>query len=126
LLDAEEAILSHRRLLWTWALVIALATPACGPIWFVSQVSMKAERAVAAAKLHQADKYSPYEYFGAEAYLDQAKYRAGYGDYQTSYKYGKKAEAMADKAVKISKAKREEERDMGGKPTLQREPPSRP
>jgi hypothetical protein len=98
-------------------------------VQFASQVLFRAERSVAAAKLHKGDQYAPYEYYGAAVYLDQAKHRAGMGDFQTSYRYGRKAEALADAAVKIAKTKREEERDTEVRPapgTSSREEPERP
>lgn len=112
--------------IFTWAASVTLvvASVACGPIQFVSQVTIRAEKAVADAKLQQADKYAPYEYYGAEALLEQAKHRAGFGDFQTAYRYGKKAEAMADKAVKLSKQRREEEGDVT-KPASGGAPPPR-
>jgi hypothetical protein len=84
----------------------------CGPIQFVSQVTIRAEKAVADAKLQRADKYAPYEYYGAEAFLEQAMHRASLGDFQTSYRYGKRAEQMANKAAKLSKQRKEEEGDV--------------
>ena len=104
-----------------WALTAMAATlllgsgavlVGCGPIQFVSQVTIRAEKAVAEAKLQQAAKYAPYEYYGAEAYLEQAKHRAGFGDFQTSYRYGQKSEKMAKEAVRLTKIRREEERDV--------------
>ena len=96
----------------TWMLiVVGSSLVGCGPIQFVSQVTLRAEKAVATAKLRHSDRYAPYEYFGAEAYLDQAKYRAAYGDYQTAYRYGKKSEAMAEKAVSLTRRRMEEESD---------------
>lgn len=96
----------------TWILtLVGLCLVGCGPIQFVSQVTLRAEKAVAAAKLRHSDRYAPYEYFGAEAYLEQAKYRAAYGDFQEAYRYGKKSEAMADKAVSLTKRRMEEESD---------------
>ncbi len=94
-------------------LLVATGLAACGPIQFVSQVTIRAEKAVSSAKLNKAHIYAKYEYYGAEAYLEQAKFRAGYGDFQTSYRYGVKAEKMAKKAVKLTKLRREEERDVG-------------
>jgi hypothetical protein len=87
-------------------------------------VTLRAEKAVAAAKARQSDRFAPYEYFGAEAYLDQAKYRAAYGDFQEAYRYGKKSEAMANKAVSLTKRRMEEESDQA-RPPEPREPPRR-
>ncbi len=96
---------------WALGAVLAIALAGCGPIQFVSQVTIRAEKSVAEAKLQQADKYAPYEYYGAAAFLEQAKHRAAFGDFQTSYRYGKKSEKMAKKAVTLTKTRREEERD---------------
>jgi len=97
---------------WALGAILAIALAGCGPIQFISQVTIRAEKSVADAKLQQADKYAPYEYYGAAAYLEQAKHRAAFGDFQTSYRYGKKSEKMAMEAVKLSKTRREEERDV--------------
>jgi hypothetical protein len=105
-------------------LLPVMALGACGPIQFVSQVTIRAEKSVADAKLQQADKYAPYEYYGAEAYLEQAKHRAGFGDFQTCYRYGKKAEKMAKEAVRLTKIRREEEEDVT-KPSGADAPPAR-
>lgn len=93
-------------------LVLFSMGAACGPIEFVSQVTIRAERAVSDAKLMHAERWAPYEYFGAAAYLEQAKFRAGYGDFQTSYRYGKKSEAMAKDAARLTKIRVDEDRDV--------------
>jgi len=100
----------HRFLLFLSVLV--LSSEACGPIEFISQVTVRAERAVNDAKLMHARRWAPYEYWGAVAYLEQAKYRAGYGDFQTSYRYGKKAEKMATEAARLTKIRVDEDRDV--------------
>jgi hypothetical protein len=107
--------LSRRPVLWIVGLV-ALFLGACGPILFMSQVTSKAEKAVSAAKVNQGDRWAPYEYFGAEAYLEQAKWRAAYGDFHEAYRYGKKAEEMANKATKLTRIRSEEESDKARPP----------
>ena len=98
------------------SLAFLASSISCGPIQYISQVSIRAEKAVAAAKLQKADIYAKYEYYGARAYLEQAKHRAGFGDFQTAYHYGLKSEKLANKAVKLAKRRREEERDVGDTP----------
>lgn len=105
-----------RILKWSAASALVASLIACGPIQFVSQVTIRAEKAVADAKVLKADKYAPYEYYGAGAYLEQAMHRAGFGDFQTSYRYGKKAEQMANKAAKLAKQRRDEEGDVSKPP----------
>lgn len=117
--------MTRRLVFWAVGGLLACSLGACGPIQFVSQVTIRAEKAVAAAKLNKADIYAKYEYFGAEAYLEQAKHRAGFGDFQTCYRYGVKAEKMAKEAVTISKRRQEEEGDVGDSGEKRRSPPRR-
>jgi hypothetical protein len=70
----------------------------CGPIEYISQVANKAAPAVAAAKLAQADRYSPYEYTKAEEYLHKAREEAAYAEYQDAIYYGEQAEHFANLA----------------------------
>ena len=106
----------NRRLVFrVLGVMVAGGLMACGPIQFISQVTIRAEKAVATARLNKAHIYAKYEYYGAEAFLEQAKFRAGYGDFQTAYRYGVKAEKMAQKAVKLTKLRREEEQDVDRK-----------
>jgi len=117
----------NRRLIFrVCGLLVAAGLVACGPIQFVSQVTIRAEKAVSTAKLQKAHLYAKYEYYGAESYLEQAKYRAGFGDFQTAYRYGVKAEKMAKKAVKLTKLRREEEGDTGDPSDKARPAPPRP
>jgi len=98
------------------ALVVVLGTAGafgCGPVMYVHEVVIKAESSVAAAKVRNAAKYAPYEYYGAEAYLRQAHVRAGYGDFQWAIKYGEKSSKMAKKAIRLSKQRIEHRRDVG-------------
>jgi hypothetical protein len=116
----------RRLIIRVCGVLLAAGLCACGPIQFVSQVTIRAEKSVAAARLHKAHIYAKYEYYGAEAYLEQAKHRAGFGDFQTSYRYGKKAEKMANKAVKLTKLRREEESDVGDRSKKGKPAPERP
>jgi len=90
------------------AVIAMLATPivgfwgGCGPVEYINQVSFKAASALAAAKEAQADRYAPYEYTAAEAYLHKAREEAAYAQYQDSIEYGRRAEEQAHKARAIA------------------------
>lgn len=84
-------------------LVTAVLTVAgCGPVQYVSQVTRRASREVAAAKSAGADKYAIYHYTLAVEYLRKAREEAGYADYQAAIRFGKKAETHAIRARKIA------------------------
>ncbi|MCD6499064.1 MAG: DUF4398 domain-containing protein [Deltaproteobacteria bacterium] len=98
------------------ALVVSLVVTGavgCGPVMYVHEVVIKAESSGAAAKVRNAAKYAPYEYYGACAYLKQARVRAGYGDFQWAIKYGEKSSKMAKKAIRLTKQRIEHRRDVG-------------
>jgi hypothetical protein len=84
---------------WTVATLIACG---CGPIEYFNQVGAKAASAVAAAKEAEADRYAPYEYTAAEAYLHKAREEAGYAQYQDSIEFGRRAEELAHRARAIA------------------------
>jgi hypothetical protein len=87
------------------AVIAMLATPfvgGCGPVEYINQVSFKAASALAAAKEAQADRYAPYEYTTAEAYLHKAREEAGHAQYQDSIEFGRKAEEAAHRARAIA------------------------
>lgn len=95
----------------------------CGPVTYVHHVVLKANSAVEAAKVHKAHRYAPYEYYGAVAYLEQARVRAGFGDFQVSVRYGRKSEKMAKKSIKLTKERIDAQTDVG---TGSREGPTPP
>ena len=82
--------------------ILVGAAGGCGPIEYINQVSVKAASALADAKRAGADRYAPYEYTAAEAYLHKAREEAGYSDYQAAIRFGKKAELMARKARRLA------------------------
>ena len=82
--------------------IVAGTLAGCGPVEYINQVSFKAASALAAAKEAQADRYAPYEYTAAEAYLHKAREEAAYAQYQDSIEYGRKAEEQAHKARAIA------------------------
>jgi hypothetical protein len=69
----------------------------CGPIEYVN-ISAKAGAALAAAKRANAERLAPFEYTAAESYLTKAREEAGYSQYQQSIEFGRRAEALANRA----------------------------
>lgn len=93
----------------------------CGPIEYINQVSVRAANAVAAAKAVGGDRYAPYEFTAAEAYLHKAREEAGYAEYQDSIEYGRKAEELAERAKAIALT-RMDQPGLRGSPPKKRSP----
>ena len=79
---------------------------ACGPFGSLKRISRDANRAVARAEKSGAEQYAPYEFWGAKAYLEQAKILMGYSEYERAFDYGDRAKQLAEEAER--KAKRVE------------------
>lgn len=79
-------------------LIGALLCAGCGPFGYLKKVSRDADRAVADAKAAGAEEYAPYEYWGSQAYLEQAKIMMGYSEYERSFDYGTRATQLANEA----------------------------
>lgn len=87
--------------------VAALVTAAgCGPFGYLKKVAKDASKAVADAKAAEAEKFAPYEYWGAVSYLEQAKVLMAYSEYERSFDYGVRAKQLAEEAKQ--KAERRE------------------
>jgi hypothetical protein len=71
---------------------------ACGPIEYVNQVTRRADSAVAAARVAEAETYSPYWWTRATEYLRQARVEAAAADFQAANRFGRLATEAADKA----------------------------
>src|SRR6185503_17278046 len=72
---------------------------ACGPIGYVGQVSSRAASDVAGARSVRADKYAPYWFALAVAYLDKAREEAAQADFQAANRLGRRATAAAARAT---------------------------
>jgi len=96
---------------------LALLAPGCGPIEYLNQITRKASQAVAEAKKADAERWAPYEYWGAIEYLHKAREEGGYADYQAAIKLGKKAADLAQQArtLAVERAAAEPE---GAEPVL--------
>lgn len=80
-------------------LLVTLATASgCGPIEYVNDVTRHASQRVEAAKAADADKYAPYYWTRATEYLQKARERAAYADYQGANRFGRLASEAADLA----------------------------
>lgn len=89
-------------------MVLALST-GCGPFGYLKKVATDASQAVAEAEASEAEKYAPYEYWGAVAYLEQAKVLMGYSEYERSFDFGERAKQLANEAkVKAQRVKKGE------------------
>ncbi len=86
-----------------WITVIGW-TAACGPVEYMGQVGIKTGKEFAAASEVKSEKHAPYEYWSARCYLERAREKAGYGDYQDAVRYGRKSEKMSAEAQKLIKA----------------------
>jgi hypothetical protein len=70
----------------------------CGPFGYLKNVAKDATKAVADAEAAGAEQYAPYEYWGAVAYLEQAKVLMAYSEYERSFDYGSRAKDLAEEA----------------------------
>lgn len=70
---------------------------ACGPIKSTTQIG-NAETSLEAAKLANAEKLAPYEYYMAQELLRKAREEWGYSDFEMSADYAEKALDFAEKA----------------------------
>ncbi len=78
---------------------------ACGPVDYLSTVTLKATRALAEARTANAEKLAPYEYWSAVEYLQMAREMAAYADYLVANKYGEEAAKMASEARRLAAEK---------------------
>jgi len=87
------------------ALLGSVLLAACGPVDYLSTVTLKATRAVAEARTANAERLAPYEYWSAVEYLRMAKEMAAYADYLVANRYGEAAAKMATEARRLAAEK---------------------
>jgi len=80
------------------SVVALVAAAGCGPFGYLKKVAKDASKAVADAENAEAEKYAPYEYWGAVSYLEQAKVLMAYSEYERSFDYGVRAKQLAEEA----------------------------
>jgi hypothetical protein len=100
---------------------LALLAPGCGPIEYLNQVTRKASQAVAEAQKADAERWAPYEYWGAVEYLHKAREEAGYADFGVAIELGKKATDLATQARSLA-IERAASGPEGAEPALQPAP----
>lgn len=103
----------HRSYRWVGrlALVAALAglSLGCGPVLYT--VHMRAaEQRLKQARDENARWYAPYEYYFAEAHLQQAQLEAAEAAYEDASRHAQTAEEFSVRALAITKRGREAER----------------
>ncbi len=97
---------SFRRLLQLTSVAVLVTGVGCGPFGYLKKVAKDASKAVADAEAVEAEKYAPYEYWGAVSYLEQSKILMAYSEYERSFDYGVRAKQLAEEAK--TKAERRE------------------
>lgn len=83
-------------------LAFSLSALGCGPVQSTARVS-EAEVALERARVAQADRRAPYEYYSAKFYLYKSKEEWGYSDFEASLKYATEAKRAAEAALLKSK-----------------------
>ena len=76
----------------------ALLSVGCGPVQSTTGISA-AEGSIERARVHDAEQYSPYEYYRAQHYLYKAKEEWGYSNFETARDYAREARRSADAAI---------------------------
>lgn len=88
------------------AVLLTLLLTACGPVSYITKVTVSATRAVAEAETANAEQLAPYEYWSAKTYLHMAREKAGTADYELATDYGDRATQMAQKATRLAAERR--------------------
>lgn len=77
----------------------------CGPIEYITTVTMQAQKAVKQAKNAQAAELAPYEYTLAVETMMKARELAGYARFQEAVHYGKESVKYGREAEGIALSK---------------------
>lgn len=81
------------------ALLALSALAGCGPIQSTASL-IDADVAIEAARTAGAQQSSPYEFTGAEAYLQKAREVSGYAQYEAATRFAGKARDLGNEARK--------------------------
>lgn len=85
--------------LFVIVLVLAVSQLGCASVVFISKVR-RANEHFEKAKAVGAERYSPYEYFGAEARLQQAKHLAAEAEYGSANRLADESRELSEVAIK--------------------------
>lgn len=91
-------------------LAAAATLAACGPTQSTIMIN-EAEVAFEKARLNDAAKKSPYEYYSAQEYLYKAKEEWGYSDFEAALDYASLARDFSEEAIKRAKGKKDKPKD---------------
>lgn len=87
------------------ALALMALGSGCGPALYTADIH-SAERTLQTARDENARWYAPYEYYFAEAHLQQSERLAAESDYEDAIRYAKVAEDFGTRALDITRRKR--------------------
>src|SRR5262245_6938341 len=91
---------AKRLVVGSFATLLCLA--GCGPVQYVTTVTLRASRSVSAAEAAEAARCAPYEYTAATEYLRKAREEAGYSDFEAAIDFGHRAIDLGDRAREVS------------------------
>ena len=84
----------------------SLLLTGCGPVQAATAIS-DSMRAIEQAEREGADEYAQYSFYKARAFLDEAKIKNGYGEYEIARQYANQSEALAQEAARNAKQRRD-------------------
>jgi len=90
-----------RPLVASWPGLLAVGIAGCGPIQS-TQVLVDADAELRAARHANARQEATYPYALAEAYLEAARTAQARAEYQTAVRYGERAAACAETALRVA------------------------
>jgi hypothetical protein len=99
---------SGNRTVRALALLGALGWFGCGPALYTVRIRA-AEQRLNQARDENARWYAPYEYYFAEAHLQQAELEAADASYEDALRYAKTAEEFGSRALEIARRQRQAE-----------------
>lgn len=102
-------------------LLVAAATTGCGPIKSTQRIG-QASVAVERARVVEAYRNAPYEYFSARYYLHKAREEWGYSEFEASFDYADEAREAAEAALRKTKENPWEDPVEGRKKTYKLRP----
>lgn len=76
--------------------------PACGPVTYLSRVTFSAYGDMAALRVTDTEKWTPYEFTAATEYLRRSQELAGYARHHDSNNFAKKAQTNIVDAKKVA------------------------
>ena len=98
---------SVRLLVLALTLLAGLFTSGCGPLLSTVLIQQAATE-LEGAKAARAEQFAPYEYTGAELYLEKAREQQGYAEFAPAVDFAFKARELARKGKEKALAKRNE------------------